>query len=922
MPMEPRHTAWRRDLEVELPWMQELACHLVRDREAARELVQDAWLKALERPPRERGRPRAWLGTVMRNLVRQGGRRAARRGRTTEDARELSSERFVPPRELERAELEALVRRELARLAEPYRSTLRDHYERGLSSAEIARRRRVPAGTVRWRLKTGLDRLRERLDERYGGRERWTCGLVALTLRERRDGVHSGPGGAGRDARPELLPWAWLLALAGGAALLLELAPESPRDREAEARVAALSPARVPARESARRSAAEASGHPATLGVPGPAPAEPPARALPLPALVVEVQVTDEQGEPVAGAELCVGTAAGFEPRGTSDALGRARLWLARSEFGALEIPAAREHVALRARAAGHASSETLFVPLGHPGAEPLVLALGGAERVLRGRITDEDGRPLRAVDVFALRDPYHTSVADTALPFREPLAHGTSTDANGAFELGGLAWRELVLCIRRPGAEPLLHPLDAERAELDFRLPRGGTIRGRILDPHGEPARDARVWVEPLHRGTEWCAGVPGFRPELRGFCLETRTGTDGSYELRGVHPRARRILASSTVDPSSVAGGVVLVSSGACESWSAFLGHEPGLCLRLLDREERALEGWVVELFSARSAGPGWVRSQVADAQGRVSFFEVGDEADMVVFDPSGQGQPWLTRRVCPSFEVQEVRVDEGRLGLLAGRLADEFGAVPANVRLEAHEESARLLTSIRIDPLTGRFRVRLQPGSYTLLVRGEHGGGRVGQAEVASGQRTRLGRVAPPAMGGLRLFADAAASQESYRLLLCSNGTGVMWREGALPLALEEPAYSGLYRLDAPGPDGILQSGWARVVEGAVTELDLEALPRVEVEVLGARDAASRVQLTIAEDHPGSAARSAEDEPLRRLVLKRRSDGRMLHALRLSLGVWRLAAESDSGARVEAWLELDSDAPRRVTLDLRLR
>ena len=45
-------------------------------------------------------------------------------------------------------------------LDEPYRTTLLLRYGEMLSSVEIARRQQVPAGTVRWRLKSAVDRLR------------------------------------------------------------------------------------------------------------------------------------------------------------------------------------------------------------------------------------------------------------------------------------------------------------------------------------------------------------------------------------------------------------------------------------------------------------------------------------------------------------------------------------------------------------------------------------------------------------------------------------------------------------------------------------------------------------------------------------------------------------------------------------------
>ena len=46
-----------------------------------------------------------------------------------------------------------------------------------MASAEIARRAGIPEGTVRSRLKRGLDQLRERLDGTFGNRRAWALSL-------------------------------------------------------------------------------------------------------------------------------------------------------------------------------------------------------------------------------------------------------------------------------------------------------------------------------------------------------------------------------------------------------------------------------------------------------------------------------------------------------------------------------------------------------------------------------------------------------------------------------------------------------------------------------------------------------------------------------------------------------------------------
>jgi hypothetical protein len=83
---------------------------------------------------------------------------------------------------------EAAQAREVARIVgelvddldDEVRDVVRQRYFDGLSAAEIARARSIPAGTVRWRLKTGIDRLRAQLDARYGERALWAGVFVPL----------------------------------------------------------------------------------------------------------------------------------------------------------------------------------------------------------------------------------------------------------------------------------------------------------------------------------------------------------------------------------------------------------------------------------------------------------------------------------------------------------------------------------------------------------------------------------------------------------------------------------------------------------------------------------------------------------------------------------------------------------------------
>jgi hypothetical protein len=79
------------------------------------------------------------------------------------------------------AQIHRVVAEIVAGLDEPFRQTIVRRFFEGESSAEIARRLRIPEGTVRWRLKEGLDRVRRQLDARHGdNRKEWMAALSPL----------------------------------------------------------------------------------------------------------------------------------------------------------------------------------------------------------------------------------------------------------------------------------------------------------------------------------------------------------------------------------------------------------------------------------------------------------------------------------------------------------------------------------------------------------------------------------------------------------------------------------------------------------------------------------------------------------------------------------------------------------------------
>lgn len=117
-----------------------LARDLVADEALADDAVQQAYVVALTRPPRERGSIAGWLRTVVRScsldLLRQQGRRRRR---------EQQCDAPMP-----------------------------------LAPDEAAARQGEPVKTIKTRLGRALQLLRSKLDGRPGGRDAWLAALAPL----------------------------------------------------------------------------------------------------------------------------------------------------------------------------------------------------------------------------------------------------------------------------------------------------------------------------------------------------------------------------------------------------------------------------------------------------------------------------------------------------------------------------------------------------------------------------------------------------------------------------------------------------------------------------------------------------------------------------------------------------------------------
>lgn len=152
-----------------------LALAIVRERADAEEVVADAfgqaWRTALQFEP-ARGSVAAWLAMITRTRALDLVRARGRRTRAVERAALADAEGLAvplgavanaPDRGVEQQEARRLVTRSLAELPAAQRRVIELAYFSGLTHTEIAAELQEPLGTVKTRIRAGMEKLRASL---------------------------------------------------------------------------------------------------------------------------------------------------------------------------------------------------------------------------------------------------------------------------------------------------------------------------------------------------------------------------------------------------------------------------------------------------------------------------------------------------------------------------------------------------------------------------------------------------------------------------------------------------------------------------------------------------------------------------------------------------------------------------------------
>ncbi len=152
-----------------------LARAIVREAADAEEVVAEAFAQVWRTAASfdsGRGSVVAWVTTIVRTRALDLIRAQRRRARVLDDAVLTADDEAIagapaggdtPDRDVERAEARELVRRSLADLPAPQRRVLELAYFGGMSQSEIAEFLTEPLGTVKTRMRAGLEKLRTAL---------------------------------------------------------------------------------------------------------------------------------------------------------------------------------------------------------------------------------------------------------------------------------------------------------------------------------------------------------------------------------------------------------------------------------------------------------------------------------------------------------------------------------------------------------------------------------------------------------------------------------------------------------------------------------------------------------------------------------------------------------------------------------------
>jgi protocatechuate 3,4-dioxygenase beta subunit len=341
---------------------------------------------------------------------------------------------------------------------------------------------------------------------------------------------------------------------------------------------------------------------------------------------IVRGRVLGPDGRPAAGAVVSAGGRGVF---------GDAKETCTADELGAFVLdelaPGGQQ---LSASCAGFPpATVAATVVLGAPVDMTITL---GAGRTARGAVVDDEGRPVRGAWVM------HATA-------------NASTDAQGRFELIGLAAATDVVDVMDAEHQPLRGATLSTQADNHFVLPRAGCLCGQVVDARtGAGLDDFTIAIvggdsQQGSIGVDWVRGGQRFQRAAGQWATRGLMMTPGSaWRVRVTAPGyaavVRNVVATTTtapVDPIAMTAGVMVRGWLLMASTRAAVA---GATVRLLDHapDEHSFEPYELRFrsgddgsfqFAAVAPGQVWLAIEVANAtQCTLGPFSIaGSDADL---------------------------------------------------------------------------------------------------------------------------------------------------------------------------------------------------------------------------------------------------------------------------------------------------
>ena len=141
---------------------------ILRDRAEAEEILQEVFVLVWNRAATynaELGPPAAWLVGIARNRSIDRLRSNSARRRAIESVRVDVESNESPETDASLGEEQRAIRQALDSIPREQRDLIEEAYFFGFTHSELAERHKLPLGTVKTRIRTGLLALRERLSQ-------------------------------------------------------------------------------------------------------------------------------------------------------------------------------------------------------------------------------------------------------------------------------------------------------------------------------------------------------------------------------------------------------------------------------------------------------------------------------------------------------------------------------------------------------------------------------------------------------------------------------------------------------------------------------------------------------------------------------------------------------------------------------------